>query len=181
VNDVHFGVTAKDGKVFTGSGDDVLAIAICTFNDDLYVYLGSGNDAAGIAGTTVKDRFYLYGGSGSDQVVIAPNAGDYIEADNYYLEAIWWCAQTDFGLMAKYATIMTQSGNDSVVLNDLVIERYLNVYLSSGRDDLSVKNTTVNRKAYFNGGSGRDAIHRADNNFKRVSVRRFEIKDSNVL
>jgi hypothetical protein len=170
------GVTAKDGKVITGSGDDALGIAISTFTDDLRLYTGSGHDTIGVTGTAVKDRFYLNSGSGNDLVGIAADWNFDIELP----EEIWGmltCISGEFGLTAKYATIKTRGGNDAAAVADSVIEKYLKVYMSSGDDELGVWQSTVKRKAYFRGGSGNDAIYAHDNYFKRLSVKGFEVKD----
>ncbi|MEM8945426.1 MAG: hypothetical protein AAGD11_09595 [Planctomycetota bacterium] len=140
-------------RVGTGAGDDVVAIAASTVGRSALVSLGGGLNEASIEETAAGRALTVLGGGTNDILIDAVTTSHFITVVTSSGDDL----VTLQDVSTHSALISTHGGMDEVAISESEFD-YLFVLLGSGDDSLTLDNVTVDRFAFLHGGSGTDTL-----------------------
>jgi hypothetical protein len=140
----------RDAIINTGNHDDGVAVGDSSFGDDLIILTGDGEDGVCVHSSFIDDHLNIQTGDHNDNVEVV-GVADETPPDELQIEQV--------GLVdAGHILILTGSGSDSVLLENVFSEREVIIDTGSGADSVDMQNFDIGDDLIVHTGSGMDRV-----------------------
>ncbi len=140
-------------RISTGADDDTAFVVDSTVGRSVLITLGNGSNASEIDGVDAGRSLTILGRGVNDIFLSAVTTTHFV--------TIVTASGDDLVFMDQVTThsalVSTKAGMDEVTINESAFE-YLFVLLGSGDDTLELEGVTVERFAFLHGGGGNDTL-----------------------